>query len=66
MPTENVPLKDEHGNDLARRDCTAKTNRDYVAHLAESFDKATLQPDEMPVLLQDGGVYYIVAGNSRV
>lgn len=67
VPIEDVfPLKDEHGNDLARRDYTVKANRDYVARLAESFDKATLQPDEMPVLVQDGGIYYIAAGNSRV
>ena len=67
VPIEDVfPLKDEHGNDLARRDYTVKANRDYVARLAESFDKATLQPDEMPVLVQEGGIYYIAAGNSRV
>lgn len=67
VPIEDVfPLKDEHGNDFARRDYSQKANRDYVARLAESFDKATLQPDEMPVLVQDGGIYYIAAGNSRV
>lgn len=67
VPIEDVfPLKDEHGNDFARRDYSAKANRDYVARLAESFDKATLQPDEMPVLVQDDGIYYIAAGNSRV
>ena len=60
VPIEDVfPLKDEHGNDFARRDYSQKANRDYVARLAESFDKATLQPDEMPVLVQDGGIYYI-------
>lgn len=67
VPIEDVfPLKDEHGNDFARRDYTLKANRDYVERLAESFDKSTLQPDEMPVLVQDGGIYYIAAGNSRV
>ena len=67
VPIEDVfPLKDEHGNDFARRDYALKANRDYVARLAESFDKSTLQPDEMPVLVQDGGIYYIAAGNSRV
>ena len=67
VPIEDVfPLKDEHGNDFARRDYSVKANRDYVARLAESFDKSTLQPDEMPVLVQDGGIYYIAAGNSRV
>lgn len=67
VPIDDVfPLKDEHGNDFARRDYALKANRDYVARLAESFDKSTLQPDEMPVLVQDGGIYYIAAGNSRV
>lgn len=67
VPIEDVfPLKDEHGNDFARRDYSQKANRDYVERLAESFDKSTLQPDEMPVLVQDGGIYYIAAGNSRV
>lgn len=34
VPIEDVfPLKDEHGNDFARRDYSQKANRDYVARL---------------------------------
>lgn len=67
VPIEDVfPLKDEHGNDFARRDYSAKANRDYVAAWPSPSTRPPLQPDEMPVLVQDDGIYYIAAGNSRV
>lgn len=60
------PLEDEYGNSMARRDYTLKANKDYVKRLAESFNPETKQPDEPPVLVRDGGIYRIKAGNSRV
>lgn len=60
------PLEDEYGNSMARRDYSLKANKDYVKRLAESFNPETKQPDEPPVLVRDGGIYRIKAGNSRV
>lgn len=59
------PLEDEYGNSMARRDYSLKANRDYVKKLAESFGPSKL-PDEMPVLVRDGGIYRIKSGNSRI
>lgn len=59
------PLQDEYGNDLATRDYEAKANKAYVKELAESM-RAKGVPDEMPVLVRDGGIYRIKSGNSRV
>lgn len=60
------PLEDAYGNSLARRDYGQKVNKDYVRRLADSFDKETRLPDEMPVLVRDGGIYRIKSGNSRI
>lgn len=59
------PLKDEYGNDLARRDYSLKVNKDYVHELAAKI-KPKGEPDELVSLVQDGGIYRIIAGNSRV
>ncbi len=67
VPIEDVmELRDDAGNSLARRDYSLKVNKDYVERLAAKFDPETKQPDELPVLILDGGIYYIMSGNSRV
>lgn len=67
VPIEDVmELRDDAGNSLARRDYSLKANKDYVKRLAAKFDPETKQPNELPVLILDGGIYYIMSGNSRV
>lgn len=57
-------VEDEYGNQYLSRDYSLKANQDYVDELAASFG-ANGEPNEPPVLVRDGGVYYIKAGNSR-
>lgn len=59
------PVEDEYGNQFLSRDYSLKVNQEYVRELAESFGPNG-EPDEPPVLVQDGGIYRIKAGNSRV
>ncbi len=59
------PWEDEYGNEFLSRDYTTKENQRYVERLAESM-RAEGVPDEMVQLSRDGGIFRIVAGNSRV
>lgn len=60
------PVEDEYGNQYLSRDYTLKENRRYVEDLAASFDPETGEPNEPPVLVRDGGVFRIKAGNTRI
>lgn len=60
------PVEDERGNQFLSRDYSLKENQRYVEELAASFNKETGEPDEPPVLVRDGGIYRIKAGNSRI
>lgn len=63
---DNVyPVEDEYGNQYLSRDYTLKANKDYVTQLAASFGDDG-EPNEPPVLVRDGGIYRIKAGNSRI
>lgn len=59
------PYVDEYGNEYLSRDYSTKENQEYVAELARSM-AAKGEPDEPVTLVRDGGIYRIVAGNSRV
>ncbi len=59
------PLEDEYGNQYLSRDYSTKENKAYVKELARSM-AAKGVPDEPVVLVRDGGIYRIKAGNSRV
>lgn len=59
------PLEDEYGNQFASRDYSKPENKAYVQELAKSM-RAKGQPDEPIVVVRDGGIYRIKAGNSRV
>lgn len=59
------PWEDEYGNEFLSRDYSTKENKRYVERLAESM-RARGVPDEPVTLSRDGGIYRIVAGNSRV
>ncbi len=59
------PWEDEYGNEFLSRDYSTKENQRYVERLAESM-RARGVPDEMVQLSRDGGIFRIVAGNSRV
>ena len=59
------PWEDEYGNAYLSRDYSTKANRDYVHELARSM-RAKGVPDEPVTLARDGGIFRIVAGNSRV
>lgn len=60
-----LPLYDEYGNCMARRDYDLPENRAYVEELARSMAKKGV-PDEMVTLVRDGEKYRIKAGNSRI
>lgn len=59
------PVEDEYGNQYLSRDYSLKENQRYVEELAASFGEAG-EPDEPPVLVRDGGIYRIKAGNTRI
>lgn len=59
------PWEDEYGNAYLSRDYSTKANREYVHELARSM-RAKGVPDEPVTLARDGGIFRIVAGNSRV
>lgn len=59
------PVEDEYGNQYLSRDYSLKSNKDYVTQLAASFGENG-EPTEPPVLVRDGGIYRIKAGNSRI
>ena len=59
------PYVDEYGNEYLSRDYSTKENQEYVAELARSM-AAKGEPDEPVTLVRDGGIWRIVAGNSRV
>ncbi len=59
------PVEDEYGNQYLSRDYTLKENIRYVEELAASFGPNG-EPDEPPVLVRDGGIFRIKAGNSRI
>ena len=59
------PWEDEYGNEFLSRDYSTKENRRYVERLAESMRPKGV-PDEPVSLSRDGGIFRIVAGNSRV
>ena len=59
------PWEDEYGNEFLSRDYSTKENRRYVERLAESMRPKGV-PDELVSLSRDGGIFRIVAGNSRV
>lgn len=59
------PYVDEYGNEFLSRDYSLKENQEYVHELARSMARRGV-PDEPVTLARDGGVYRIVAGNSRV
>lgn len=59
------PVEDGFGNQYLSRDYSMKANQEYVKKLAESFGPDG-QPDEPPVLVEDGGIYRIKSGNSRI
>lgn len=60
-----LPLYDEYGNCMARRDYSLPENVAYVEELARSMAKKGV-PDEMVTLVRDGDVLRIKAGNSRI
>ena len=59
------PWEDEYGNAYLSRDYSTKANREYVHELANSM-RAKGVPDEPVTLARDGGIFRIVAGNTRV
>ena len=59
------PLEDEYGNQYISRDYSTKANQEYVKELAESM-RAKGVPDEDISVVEDGGIYRIKTGNSRV
>ena len=59
-----LPLVDEYGNEFLNRDYSLDVNKAYVAELAASFKDG--EPDEPIVVVRDGDVFRIKAGNSRV
>ena len=59
------PWEDEYGNEFLSRDYSTKENQRYVERLAESMRPKGV-PDELVSLSRDGGIFRIVAGNSRV
>lgn len=59
------PWEDEYGNTPLARDWDTKENKDYVAELAETMREKG-EPMEPPILGRDGGIYRIIAGNTRV
>ena len=59
------PYVDEYGNEFLSRDYSLRENQEYVHELARSMARRGV-PDEPVTLARDGGVYRIVAGNSRV
>lgn len=59
------PVEDKYGNQYLSRDYSLKANQEYVKKLAKSFGPDG-QPDEPPVLVEDGGIYRIKSGNSRI
>lgn len=59
------PLEDEYGNQYASRDYSTKANQAYVRELAESMRMKGV-PDEPIAVVEDGGIYRIKTGNSRV
>lgn len=59
------PLEDEYGNQYTSRDYSTKANREYVRELAESMRMKGI-PDEPISVVEDGGIYRIKTGNSRV
>lgn len=59
------PLEDEFGNQYASRDYSTKANQQYVRELAESMRMKGI-PDEPIAVVEDGGIYRIKTGNSRV
>ena len=59
-----LPLVDEFGNEFLSRDYSLDVNKAYVAELAASFKDG--EPDEPIVVVRDGDVFRIKAGNSRV
>lgn len=59
------PVEDEYGNQYLSRDYSLKENQRYVEELAASFGESG-EPDEPPVLVRDGGIYRIKAGNTRI
>jgi len=60
------PVEDEYGNQYLSRDYSLKENQRYIEELAASFDQKTGEPNEPPVLVRDGGIYRIKAGNTRI
>ena len=59
-----LPLVDEFGNEYLNRDYSLDVNRQYVSELAASFKDG--EPDEPIVVVRDGDVFRVKAGNSRV
>lgn len=59
------PVEDELGNAYLSRDYSLKENQRYVEELARSFGESG-EPNEPPVLVEDGGIYRIKAGSSRI
>lgn len=59
------PLEDEYGNQYASRDYSTKANQAYIKELAESMRMKGI-PDEPIAVVEDGGIYRIKTGNSRV
>lgn len=59
------PVEDKYGNQYLSRDYSLKANQEYVKKLAKSFGPDG-QPDEPPVLVEDGGIYRVKSGNSRI
>lgn len=59
------PYEDEYGNQFLSRDYSTKENQAYLDELARSMSKKGI-PDEPVQLVEDGGIYRIKAGNSRV
>lgn len=59
------PYEDEYGNQFLSRDYSTKANKEYVHRLAESMKRKGI-PDELVELVEDGDIYRIKSGNSRV
>ena len=59
------PWEDEYGNEFLSRDYSTKENQRYVERLAESMRPKGV-PDEPVTLSRNGGIFRVVAGNSRV
>ena len=62
------PYEDPEGNSLNPRDFSTPESAEYIAALGEQFRYNKLNPGQprvKPILLRDGGIYWIIDGECR-